>query len=713
LDVSATTSGASVSTLSGAGAVTLGAQNLTLSNASSTFSGVIGGTGGMTLAGGTQTLSGSNTYSGSTNLNGGTLRVSADNNMGATSGALRFNGGALETTATFSTARSVSVNSGGATFNTAPSTTMTLNGPVTGAGALTKTGLGTLKQTGVATLSNGTYVRQGELLANGSLNSNVTVDDIGKLAGSGVINGAVNVSGKLAPGNSPGMLTVTSTVTMLSGSTFQENIAGTVQASATTPIGAFGYYSYLRATGNSQFVIGPNAALVPMMKNIFTTTEAGYTSPAFVPSIGQNFRIVTADGGVTGRFSTLTQPDGMATGTRMAVFYNVFESKSIDLRALPSSYALWLSASNENTRSAARALDQILNVDQAGNATTAQDQLMYVTAGQNATDLPGFVRGLAGEVHGALAAVQPQAGQWLQGSVARHLAKAGASAAVVEGTENVGNLNLENGFWVDIGNSKANWNGDGISTGFTSDRTQFSFGADFLREKGGHLGIGLSHSNTNVSADKGAGSVGESMGFIYGQIGYDNYWIDGLIGYGSGKTESQRSNPTGLSGVLRSTHDNNNSLVSLGVRTSFEVDGNIFEPFARVMWQQNTRGGFSEGSAVAALSFASHTSNGMRTLLGLSGNSKINDPLATTNTYQFGIALGQDSGDLTHPSTQASLAGMNTIISAPSMGRTFVQANGSFTGRIDRHAYAYAGISGESHTGKSDLGVNFGVRVKF
>ncbi|MDE2355114.1 MAG: autotransporter-associated beta strand repeat-containing protein, partial [Alphaproteobacteria bacterium] len=65
-DISGTTAGASVVTLSGNGQVNLGSQTLTLSNASTTFSGVIGGAGSVGVAAGTETLTGVNTYTGTT-----------------------------------------------------------------------------------------------------------------------------------------------------------------------------------------------------------------------------------------------------------------------------------------------------------------------------------------------------------------------------------------------------------------------------------------------------------------------------------------------------------------------------------------------------------------------------------------------------------------------------------------------------------------------
>ena len=77
-DISGTTIGASITTLSGVinSSVVLGAKTLTLSNASTTYNGVISGANGaLTLTAGTQTLSGANTYTGATTINGGTLQV--------------------------------------------------------------------------------------------------------------------------------------------------------------------------------------------------------------------------------------------------------------------------------------------------------------------------------------------------------------------------------------------------------------------------------------------------------------------------------------------------------------------------------------------------------------------------------------------------------------------------------------------------------------
>src|SRR6202041_1215320 len=86
-DISATSSGASVQTLSGIGTVVLGNQTLALTNAQDTFAGSIGGAGGFTVSGGSETLSGVNGYTGATSIgSGATLALLGTGSIAASSG---------------------------------------------------------------------------------------------------------------------------------------------------------------------------------------------------------------------------------------------------------------------------------------------------------------------------------------------------------------------------------------------------------------------------------------------------------------------------------------------------------------------------------------------------------------------------------------------------------------------------------------------------
>jgi autotransporter-associated beta strand protein len=110
---------------------------------------VIGGVGALNKTGdGTLILGGSNSYAGGTNLSRGTVKVSADQNLGAASGDLNFNGGALETSATMTTARNAHFGTEGGIFNVDDGSTLTESGTLDGSGPMSKDGKGTLILTG-------------------------------------------------------------------------------------------------------------------------------------------------------------------------------------------------------------------------------------------------------------------------------------------------------------------------------------------------------------------------------------------------------------------------------------------------------------------------------------------------------------------------------------------------------------------------------------
>ncbi|MBK4735114.1 autotransporter-associated beta strand repeat-containing protein [Noviherbaspirillum pedocola] len=685
------------------------ARNVTLASNSSinvadgttlTEKGQFSGSGRLYKDGsGTLVLTGDNiAWTGGTTIDAGLVKVTSPTGIGT--GDVILNGGIIQTTVTLTTGQKINV-AANTTIYTDANTTTTLTGTMSNTelgessdGCFIKSGAGTLNMAGTATLKNGTCVQQGMLRANGVLNSIVTVDQGAYLRGSGLVTGPITVSGTLAPGNSPGTLTVSSTVTMNPGSAFQADINGLGTASGP------GNYSRLLITGAGNQYIANGATLLPNLVNI---TGANTYTP-YVPQVGDTFRIVTAEGGINGRFAPLTQPQGMADGTRMAVFYNVANSNSIDLRVVPVSYASYFAPGlNTNATSAARALDKAMALNDAGTATDTQTVLTYGIAGVSASQLPNLVRTLAGEVHGAIAAVAPLAGQSLQNTVARQLSGATPS-----------NVSAQEALWADLSGNHGRWTSDTQSSGFTANRTQLTVGADMVKNGDTRFGAGLSHAQSNVSASAGSGSVEQNLAFVYGEQAVGGVKVDALAGIGRSTWDSRRGDPFQIAGVLENNAKGSDALVSLGVRAPWQLHGFALEPFARVMWQRSRRDGFQENTATpAALQLSDYSANGTRMLVGVAGGSQVRDPLAAKATVRYSVGVGRDSGNLAQAAVSASLAGMGTSIVSPDVGRSFVQASVEGTAKLGKGAYAYYGLNGEARSGKNDVGVTGGVRISF
>jgi fibronectin-binding autotransporter adhesin len=207
-------------------AITLNAGGGTIATDASTTLGlasVISGAGTLIKQGdGTLTLTGANTYAGGTAINGGVLQIASDAVLGAATGALSFDGGTLQTTTSFASARNIALTGDG-TLLTDGGTVFSLGGAITGAGSLTKDGTGATILTGTNSYKGTTSVNAGTLFINGdqSAATGLTIVNSGAtLGGSGTIGGNVNIAdgGTLAPGNSPGTLTINGNLSLAAGS---------------------------------------------------------------------------------------------------------------------------------------------------------------------------------------------------------------------------------------------------------------------------------------------------------------------------------------------------------------------------------------------------------------------------------------------------------------------------------------------------------------
>ncbi|MEI8375853.1 MAG: autotransporter-associated beta strand repeat-containing protein [Planctomycetota bacterium] len=201
----------------------------TQSNALS-ISGAIEGAGGLTKIGvGTLTLNNINTYNGNTLVSSGTLALgntcALQQSTLDTSGSGTLSFGSMTAgmlggltgfgtlTLSNSASSAVTLIVGNNNYSTAYS------GVLNGSGGLTKIGTGGLTLSGSNTYNGATQINQGKLVVNGCLtNSAVSVSSGGTLGGTGTL-GSVTVAsgGHLAPGNSPGILSLSGDLTLAFG----------------------------------------------------------------------------------------------------------------------------------------------------------------------------------------------------------------------------------------------------------------------------------------------------------------------------------------------------------------------------------------------------------------------------------------------------------------------------------------------------------------
>jgi autotransporter-associated beta strand protein len=221
----------SLGAIAGSGSISLSSYNLSAASASSTtFSGVMSGTGAFTKSGiGTLTLSGNNTYSGTTTISAGTLAVGAGGTSGSTgSGNITITGPGL------------------LAFNR--SDTVAVAGAISGNGTLLQQGAGTLQL-------GGTNSNTGEINATAGT---ILFDGANALSGSVSQLSATNATLSLADGTAR-TITLTSSDLALDNGAFVFDIGATsdritLSSGAATMLGTntvnLNFLSFINAPGS-------------------------------------------------------------------------------------------------------------------------------------------------------------------------------------------------------------------------------------------------------------------------------------------------------------------------------------------------------------------------------------------------------------------------------------------------------------------------------
>jgi len=586
-----TTPGAALATLNGAGRVELGSQTLTLFDASGNFAGDIYGSGQLTISGGVEALLSDNFYTGGTRISGGaTVIAGSPMALGNPEGPLTLDDGDVQLLSDIETGPLTVTANGGAIdangFGAVVNGAVTIGGPFTLSGPLLATA--------GAAINGGVTSIDGEFFA-----PSLTVAPGATLAGTGLIAANTSVSGTLAPGDDPGTLIFAAPVTLQPGSTSIFDIDGTGNGSGA------GNYSRVIVLAPATYTAG--GQLQPLLRGI-----SGSATNDFSPRLGQTFGIVAAAGGVSGSYSGLTQPAGLAAGTRFDVLYG---PTAIDLAATPASYADFIAAAmpgSPNQTGIAMLLDASRPV--AGAPMTARQAALYAPLYTlNAAQLPVALTQLTPQI--AADSLLVNRNGWLladRGIENQLQAERGLAAdSQSQSTRLAGDRNL----WFSGIGQISNLNAD-QAPGLNASLSGFLAGIDMPVLPALTAGIAVGYENSNASTPTAAQLSGDAVQLAaYADYRYGKAFLDAQIG--GSLVEANTRQYLASSAAIASGHNNGNAIGG-ALTGGFDLSSGLWraEPslsFIQAGFHQSAYTA-SAGSLGLAASAASMTST--QTLLG-------------------------------------------------------------------------------------------------
>ncbi|WP_221305979.1 autotransporter domain-containing protein [Parapusillimonas granuli] len=569
------------------------------------FTGNISGSGSLIKQGEARlTLAGNNSYAGGTRIDNGTVRITSDANLGARSGMLTLQGGALQASGTTTLNRDVKVNASqsigqiggsvfGGTFEVDPNVVLTLaDNTLSGTGDIRKTGQGELdirsRDEGKRKL---TQVDLGTLAVNTSTpyqSERIVVERNAFLQGSGTIVGKTEIRGQAQPGNSIGTLNVVGDLVIQEGGSYQFEVA---TRSA----------DYLHVTGN---IIMDGDVVVdvetnekvsdqryPLFGYTGTLTGLDYDSLEVSPFLRANLE--QGNQRVDIAFARdFTWPADTAGQRAMAAHLNA-AFRQEDQGDLNNVFD---ALDDTGTAPAARRALDVLSGQSIGNALTAgaiqqgqftralEDRLAARRGGRDAQGVatPLSTRSGSSGLGGALQ------------TVASSVSNGNAAGGSRPGTASVDEVSV----WARAMGGPSKVRGAGAFS-----MTNFGVLAGLDKTFGDHL-VGASFGYGNFSVDGNQGGDTDADVYqiaLYGSARKNSFFLDGTAAYSHADYKTKRALEFGgMSRVARGKSRGDNFGLSLKSGLHLQYSGLAVEPSLGFDWYHLKRGGFSETGADAA-----------------------------------------------------------------------------------------------------------------
>lgn len=667
----------------------------------SRFSNDISGTAGIKkLGAGSLELSGVNTFTGKIQINGGTLVANRQSNLGSTTSKVQFGGGTLDLgnysgDTTFD--RQIAVGSGNGWLKASNTLTYTLS-------SIDRADDGTA---GILYFSDKVLSIPGSLALNAYWGGNYTVADGSTLSGTGGVMGDLTVSGTLAPGNSPGTMTVSGNVVQNPGSTLQIQIDGTG-----TGTGA-GNYDRLVLTGpGSTYTAG--GTLSTQLRGI-----SGSANNNFSPPLGQGFQIITAPGGILGNFATFVQPtSGLLPGTQ---FDTVFGSSSLSLYATPSSYSNIAAAgvaTNSNRQQIGDILQPIRPTPGVREANTTRKLLFDSLAPQTTSSLSVAMDQLGGVGYGQIIGMNFENSKFLAdqtaATVALHRRKEGKHLVAGDTAQSLGEPQEE--FWGMAVGRLSDWRGDnaGYNTYDVLGGVMAGIQKRIRPQSLAGFSLAYAGSSPTISQNMGSGPMQNLQLMGYGSHNLDDgFFVQGTLGGGGGSINASRNLSminTSYNAQIQTANLAGSALAGWGVGTADQIR---YETGVGINYLGMRQFAFNDSGSQSAYALTTQAGNTQSLVPNLNATASIPFKAAQIDWRAHGLVnVGYETAN-NKITLQSNFLGSPITMESDSIGRTRLNLGLGISGDVGRETKIALDISNQSAQNWNATAANVSIRVGF
>ncbi|WP_414160471.1 autotransporter outer membrane beta-barrel domain-containing protein [Serratia sp. BNK-26-b] len=435
---------------------------------------------------------------------------------------------------------------------------------ISGHGGLTKQGIGTLVLTGNNTYAGPTLVNQGRLAINGSVTSDVSVQNGGIVGGSGTVGSlTARRGGTVAPGNSIGTLNVAGNVSFEPGSRYA------------VEVGPNGQSDRIQSSGSATIGGGEVAVTLENSSNLLTQSEVRSL-------LGQQYNILTAQQGVSGQFDAVA-PNYLFLGTGLS-----YQPNGVTLSVGRNGTSFASVAQTANERAVAAAADALA----AGNPVY-ESILNSGTAGEARQAF----RQLSGQIHADIASALVNDSRYLREALNGRLRQAEglASSSAIKADEG--------GAWAQLLGAWDHASGDANATGYQASTYGVLVGLDSAAAADWRLGVATGYTRTSLHG--GYGSKADSDNYhlaAYGDKQFGALALRGGAGYTWHRIDTKRSVNYGMQSD-RDTAKYSARTEQLFAEAGYSVQGEWLnlEPFVNLAYVNFENNGIAESGGAAAL----------------------------------------------------------------------------------------------------------------